>query len=97
MSRPARIPDRGDVPPNVVAQRLGMSLPDFEACRTELERRGFPERDPTTGRYCIEAVDRWRLRRFPRLFPELTAIPIAVDARTVVEDRLRALEGAGCG
>src|SRR5262252_2275380 len=97
MSRPARIPDRGDVPPNAVAQRLGMSLSDFEACRAELERRGFPERDPTTGRYCIEAVDRWRLRRFPRLFPELTAIPMAVDARTVVEDRLRALEGAGNG
>jgi hypothetical protein len=25
----------------VVAQRLGMLLPDFEACRIELERRGF--------------------------------------------------------
>ncbi len=97
MSRPRRIPDRGDVSPGVVAQRLGMPLADFEAFRVELERRGFPERDPTTGRYCIEAVDRWRLRRFPRLFPELTAIPSAVDARTVVEDRLRALEGAGSG
>lgn len=97
MSRPARIPDRGDVPPGAVALRLGMSLPDFEACRTDLERRGFPEQDPTTGRYCIEAVDRWRLRRFPRLFPELTAVPTAVDARTVVEDRLRALESAGNG
>jgi hypothetical protein len=97
MSRPARIPDRGDVTPIVVALRLGMSLPDFEACRIDLEQRGFPERDPTTGRYCIEAVDRWRLRRFPRLFPELTAVPTAVDARTVVEGRLRALEGAGSG
>jgi len=74
-----------------------MPLADFEVYRAELERRGFPERDPTTGRYCIEAVDRWRLRRFPRLFPELTAIPTAVDARTVIEDRLRALEGAGSG
>ena len=97
MSRPARIPDRGDVPPGLIAQRLGISLADFEVHRTELERRGFPECDPTTGRYCIEAVDRWRLRRFPRLFPELTAIPTAVDARTVIEDRLRALEGAGSG
>lgn len=41
MSQPARIPDRGDLPPRVVAQRLGMLLPDFEACRIELERRGF--------------------------------------------------------
>jgi hypothetical protein len=91
MSRPARIPDRGDVLPSAIAQRLGMSLADFEACRVELERRGFPERDPTTGRYCIEAVDRWRLRRFPRLFPELTASPVAVHADTVFEDRLRRL------
>ena len=97
MSRPTRVPDRGDVSPVMIAQRLGMSLADFEVCRNELERRGFPERDPTTGRYCIEAVDRWRLRRFPRLFPELTAIPTAVDARTVVESRLRSLEGTGRG
>jgi hypothetical protein len=95
MSRPARIPDRGDVAQNVVAQRLGMSLPDFEACRIELERRVFPKKDSTTGRYCIEAVDRWRLRRFPRLFPELTASPAAVHADTIFEDRLRRLaEGA---
>ena len=97
MSRPTRIPDRGDVPPTAAAQRLGMSLPDFEARRSELEDRGFPEPDPTTGRYCIEAVDRWRLRRFPRLFPELTASPASVDARTVIDDRLRAMEGAGRG
>ncbi len=97
MSRPARIPDRGDVPPTVAAQRLGMTLADFDALRAELERRGFPEPDPTTGRYCIEAVDRWRLRRFPRLFPELTASSAAVDARAVIDERLRAMEGAGRG
>jgi hypothetical protein len=94
MSRPARVPDRGDVPPAAAAQRLGMSLADFETRRGELEKRGFPEPDPTTGRYCIEAVDRWRLRRFPRLFPELTMSPAAVDARIVVDERLRAMEGA---
>src|SRR5580704_4726417 len=97
MGRPARIPDRGDVPPAVAAQRLGMSLADFEVSRGELERRGFPEPDPTTGRYCIEAVDRWRLRRFPRLFPELTVSHAAVDARIVIDDRLRAMEGGRRG
>lgn len=97
MSRPLRIPDRGDVTPAVVAQRLGVSAADFEAWRPELERRGFPIPDPTTGRYCIEAVDRWRLRRHAKLFPELTTISTAVDARTVIEDRLRALEGEGSG
>ena len=70
-----------------------MTLADFEARREELERRGFPEPDPTTGRYCIEAVDRWRPRRFPRLFPELTASPAAVDAGAVFEARMQRFHG----
>ena len=53
MSRPAPIPNRGDV--GFVAQPLGLPLADFEARRAELERQGFPDPDPTTGRYCIEA------------------------------------------
>jgi hypothetical protein len=97
MGRPAHIPERGDVPPGAVAQRLGLVLDDFERLRTELESRDFPLPDPTTGRYCIEAVDRWRLRRHPKLFPELTAAPGAVHASAVFEDRLRAMQGAGGG
>lgn len=93
MSRPVRIPDRGDVPPEIIAQRLGLPLVDFERVRPDLERRGFPGPDPTTGRYCIEAVDRWRLRRFPRLFPELTVSPAAVDADAVFEERMRQFHG----
>jgi hypothetical protein len=88
MSRPCRIPDRGDVAASIVAARLGLSLSEFESRRAELGQRGFPAPDETTGRYCMEAVDRWRLRRYSRLFPELTAVTGAVDARTVVEDRL---------
>ena len=42
MSRLARIPDRGDMAPGAVQQRFGILLADFD----ELERRGFPERDP---------------------------------------------------
>jgi hypothetical protein len=88
MSRAPRIPDRGDVAPSLVAGRLGLTLPEFEARRPELERRGFPVPDETTGQYCIEAVDRWRLRRHASLFPELKAVAGAVDARAVVEERL---------
>jgi len=95
MSRPPRIP--GDVPSGVVAQRLGLPLADFERYLPDLEHRGFPGPDPTTGRFCIEAVDRWRLLRSPRLFPELTLSPLAVDARTVVDQRLRAMERASSG
>jgi hypothetical protein len=91
MTRPARIPDRGDVAPSIIAARLGLTLSEFETQRPELERRDFPEPDETTGRYCIEAVDIWRLRRHPRLFPELTTVSGAVDARAVVEGRLAAM------
>jgi hypothetical protein len=94
MSKRARIPDRGDVTPALVAQRLGLSAADFEVWRPELERRGFPTPDLTTGRYCIEAVDRWRLRRHPKLFPELTGGQQAVHAETVFEERLRRLGGS---
>jgi hypothetical protein len=92
MSRPSRIPDRGDVAPSVVAGRLGLTPPEFEARRPELERREFPKPDETTGRYCIEAVDRWRLRRHASLFPELTCVPPALHAGSVFDDRLRRME-----
>jgi hypothetical protein len=81
------------VTPGVIAQRLGLPLADLERFRPDLERRGFPRPDSTTGLYCIEAVDRWRLRRFPRLFPELTASPTAVDAEAVFEQRMRQFHG----
>lgn len=91
--RPRRIPQRGDVSAGVVAELLGLSLQDFEGRRTQLHDRGFPSPDPTTGRYCVEAVDRWRLRRHPQLFPELTAVPAAAHAAAVFDDRLRRLNG----
>jgi hypothetical protein len=93
MSRRRRIPARGDVAASLVAELLGLSLTDFEARRPALRERGFPEQDPTTGLYCIEAVDRWRMRRHPRLFPELTSAPTAAHAAAVFDERLRALDG----
>ena len=91
MARPIRVPDRGDVPRAIVALRLGLTVSGFELRRPELERRGFPAADPTTGHYCIEAVDRWRCLRHPRLFPELTAAPAAAHADVVFNDRMRQL------
>ena len=93
MTRPRRIPARGDVATSVVAELLGLSVSEFEARRPELRERDFPEPDPTTGLYCIEAVDRWRLRRHARLFPELTTAPAAAHAEAVFDDRLRRLDG----
>ena len=43
MSRPRRIPQRGDVAASAVAELLGLSIADFEARREELRRRDFPE------------------------------------------------------
>ena len=95
MSRPRRIPLRGDFAAAAVAELLGLSLADFEARRPALRERDFPEPDPTTGLYCIEAVDRWRLRRHPRLFPELTTAPTAAHADAVFAERMRRLDGQG--
>jgi hypothetical protein len=93
MSRPRHIPVRGDVARAVVAELLGLSTTDFEARQPALRARGFPEPDPTTGLYCIEAVDRWRMRRHPRLFPELTTAPTAAHADAVFAERLRRFDG----
>ena len=93
MSWQIRIPDRGDVTLAIVAARLGLSVPEFEVRRAVLFERGFPEPDPTTGLFCIEAVDRWRLRRHSRLFPELTAAPAAAHAEAVFDERMRRLDG----
>jgi hypothetical protein len=93
MSRPRRIPYRGDVPLALVAELLGLSVADFKARLDSLRARKFPDPDPTTGLYCIEAVDRWRLRRHPHLFPELTSAPTAAHAGTVFDERMRALDG----
>jgi hypothetical protein len=68
-----------------------LEIAEFQTHRRELEGRGFPRPDETTGRYCVEAVDRWRLRRHLLLFPELTQVPSAVDAGAVVEQRIAAM------
>jgi hypothetical protein len=93
MSRPRRIPSRGDVAASLVAELLGLSVSDFEVRRAALRERGFPEPDPTTGLYCIEAVERWRLLRHPRLFPELTRAPTAAHAGAIFDQRIRQLDG----
>jgi hypothetical protein len=93
MSRRRSIPARGDVAASLVAELLGLSLTEFEARQPALRERDFPEPDPTTGLYCIEAVERWRMRRHPRLFPELTSAPTAAHAGAVFDERLRRFNG----
>ncbi len=88
MGRPQLIPEIGDVPVAKVAARMGFAgVREFESALPELRRRGFPAADPTSGHYCIEAIDRWRRRRHPDLFPELTVLGEARDA-SVARQRL---------
>jgi hypothetical protein len=93
MSRPRRIPSRGDVTASTVAELLGLSVANFETFLAALRERKFPDPDPTTGLYCIEAVERWRLMRYPQLFPELTTAPAAAHAEAVFDGRMRRFDG----
>ena len=75
-----------DVPAPQAARRLGKKLADFETLLPKLIGRGFPEPDPDTGNFDLDAIDAWRRTRHPHLF--LTSIPRARDARAVVSARL---------
>jgi len=75
-----------DVPPLTAARRLGVDLKEFNQILPNLLARGFPEADPDTGNFDLDAIDAWRRARHPHLF--LTEAPHARDARFVVSARL---------
>jgi hypothetical protein len=77
----------GDVPAEMAARRLGLSLEQFEKMLPALLQRGFPPPDPTTDNFCLEAVDQWRIRRYPSLFP-LPAIERPKTDRETVRSRI---------
>ncbi|WP_137388000.1 hypothetical protein [Rhodoligotrophos defluvii] len=91
--------DPADIHPEKAARRLGLTLPEFETQLPRLLSRGFPAPDMDTGMYDLEAIDRWRRRRHPHLFPEqasvLTAQPVARDAADVVGGRIARLRARG--
>lgn len=91
-----RLPPGGDVPPDVAARRLGLSLRQFiEALPRLRERRPpFPDADPDTGNYDLDAIDAWRRARYPHLFPNtLTLATTARDASQVVRERVARIRG----
>lgn len=67
--------DPGDVPIEKVARRLHLTAEELRARLPRLFARGFPQPDPDTGMFDLEAIDRWRHARHPRFFPELTLTP----------------------
>jgi len=74
--------DPRDVPAEMAARRLGLSLEQFKEKLPALLQRGFPAPDETTGQFCIEAIDQWRLRRFPMLFPVVSVEGPKTDRET---------------
>lgn len=82
----------GDIHPDAAARRMGMTRPEFERVLPRLLSRGFPIADPDTGMFDLDAIDRWRHRRNPHLFPDepqlTTASLVPNDASGVVKARL---------
>lgn len=80
----------GDVPAELAARRMGLTKGEFETVLPQLLRRGFPLPDPDTGLYDLDAIDQWRKRRNPHLYPEIgspAAPQQALDASDVFENR----------
>lgn len=81
------------VPADKVARRLCLTPAQFQDCQRRLFARGFPLPNETTGMYDLEAVDRWRKRQRPELYPELTAgLPAADVARPRTDSGARFVE-----
>jgi hypothetical protein len=76
-----------DVPPRVIARRMGVDLADFRASLPNLIARGFPSPDPDTGNFDLVAVDKWCDARHPHLFGGSAQMQ-ARDASTVARDRI---------
>lgn len=64
--------DPAYAPADKIARRLCLTEEQFRGVARKLYARGFPLPDETTGMYDLEAVDRWRKRQRPDLYPELT-------------------------
>jgi hypothetical protein len=60
--------DPGDVPPEKAARRLHVTLDRFNEILPRLLARGFPQADPDTGNFDLDAIDAWRKSRSPQLF-----------------------------
>jgi hypothetical protein len=86
-----------DVPPEKAARRLHLTLAEFTVKLPALLDRGFPDADPTTGMYDLEAIDLWWHARHAHLFalPALTTTPRLRDSHEVIDGRLKKLAGGG--
>lgn len=84
-----------DVPTDIAAKRLGLSVVKFQGILDRLYQRGFPHPDQDTGQFDMQAIDRWCDARNPHLFKEVAEVG-ALDAKSVVTQRLEKMR-AGRG
>lgn len=73
------------------ARKLNLTLEQFREVLPALYKRGFPKPDLTTFMFDLVAIDKWQDLRHPQVFTSQIS-GTAVDARTVVEERLARLE-----
>jgi hypothetical protein len=92
MQQRFRLLPGGDAPEKIAAQRMGMTLEEFRTALPRLIARGFPEPDPDTGNFDIDAIDAWRRSRHAHLFGGRAEFG-ARDASTVAGDRIAAQRG----
>jgi hypothetical protein len=85
----------GDISPVEAAARLNLSLEAFREHLPALLGRGFPMADETTGMYDLAAIDRWRMARNTRFFPELTTNTRAEDASLTFGENMKAWRREG--
>lgn len=89
-------PGTGDCPPIAAARVLWLTLEEFRAKLPELQARGFPAPDATTGNFDMDAIHAWRKSRYPHLFQQqLTPPATARHASEVVRARLAGIRGSG--
>jgi hypothetical protein len=81
-----------DVPADAAARRLGLTRGRFDEALPSLIARGFPQPDPDTGNFDLQAIDRWQDARHSHLFGASAEIGPR-DARTVAKDRIAKLRG----
>ena len=95
MKSPRREPmPLGDGPDAQAARMLGLALEPFRALLPRLYARGFPTPDPDTELFDLDAVNQWRRRRHPGLYPLSPDRPSApAETDVMVRQRLRALYG----
>jgi hypothetical protein len=83
-----------DVPAEYAARRLGMTLAEFQAKLPNLIARGFPQADPDSGNYDLDAINRWCDARHVHLFGGSDMQ--ARDASTVAKGRIALLRRGAC-